>query len=379
MKKNKLIIAAAGSGKTTYIVKEALKNKESNTLITTYTLANEEEIRRKFIKINNCIPKNITIQTWFSFLIQHGANPYRGNIYKKDIKGLVLVSRQSATGISESNTEKHYFSSDQKIYSDKLSKFVVKCNKESSGFVVDRISKIYDYIFIDEVQDLAGHDLEVLKLFFSCKSKVFLVGDPRQGIYSTNHSSKHKSFTRSKIINFFEDKTICESVDIDYSLLNINYRCMPIICDFSNKLYPEFNGTISGNLEKTGHDGIYLVDKKDVDFYLQTYQPVQLRNNKKVVVSINYKVLNFGKSKGLEFPRVLIYPTKNFIEWIKDHSSNLPPISRSNFYVALTRAMFSVGIVCDHNIFNNIKSEELKKFNDCTGSNIHGTQESFNF
>lgn len=47
---NKLIIAAAGSGKTTYLVKEALELKDSRVLITTYTEANEAEIRKK-IKI----------------------------------------------------------------------------------------------------------------------------------------------------------------------------------------------------------------------------------------------------------------------------------------------------------------------------------------
>jgi len=50
MNNNKLIIAAAGSGKTTYLVKQVLKVKEANVLITTYTEANEEEIRKKFFK-----------------------------------------------------------------------------------------------------------------------------------------------------------------------------------------------------------------------------------------------------------------------------------------------------------------------------------------
>ena len=74
----KLIIAAAGSGKTTHIIDEALKISDSKVLITTYTEANEQEIRKKFFEKNGCIPNNIVIQTWFSFLIQHGVKPYRG-------------------------------------------------------------------------------------------------------------------------------------------------------------------------------------------------------------------------------------------------------------------------------------------------------------
>jgi ATP-dependent exoDNAse (exonuclease V) beta subunit len=49
MVNNKLIIAAAGSGKTTYLIDEAIKNREKKVLITTYTQANEAEIKKKII------------------------------------------------------------------------------------------------------------------------------------------------------------------------------------------------------------------------------------------------------------------------------------------------------------------------------------------
>jgi DNA helicase-2/ATP-dependent DNA helicase PcrA len=51
MNNNKLIIAAAGSGKTTYLVNESLKVPASkNVLITTYTEANEAGIKEIVIK-----------------------------------------------------------------------------------------------------------------------------------------------------------------------------------------------------------------------------------------------------------------------------------------------------------------------------------------
>ena len=52
MKNNRLIVAAAGSGKTTFLVKEALKIKDKNVLMTTFTEANEAEIRKKIIEKN---------------------------------------------------------------------------------------------------------------------------------------------------------------------------------------------------------------------------------------------------------------------------------------------------------------------------------------
>ena len=84
--KDNLIIAAAGSGKTSYLISEALKRKNERILITTYTQANESEIRKKIITANKFIPENIIIQTWFSFLIKHGVKPFQGCLTDKRLR-----------------------------------------------------------------------------------------------------------------------------------------------------------------------------------------------------------------------------------------------------------------------------------------------------
>jgi superfamily I DNA/RNA helicase len=355
---NKLIIATAGSGKTTHLVNEALKIKNQKVLITTYTQANEAEIRRKIIELNKCIPENVIVQTWFSFLLKHGVRPFQGVLFEKKIKGLILVNSQS--GIKgyiknkhpiyfgeDKEFEKHYFSNQLKIYSDKLSKFVFRCNEKTSGNVIDRMSRIYPHIFIDEVQDLAGYDLELLKLLFKCNSSVLLVGDPRQGTYSTNSAPKNKQYKKSQIVHFFEDKTI--SITKDETSLIVNYRCIKPICELSNKLFPTMQQTTSGNNDTTNHNGIFFIKKQDVEKYLRQYKPLQLRDNKRTNVNENYRVMNFGESKGLSFDRVLIYPTDPILKWLKNNNSVLADTSRSKFYVALTRAKYSVGIVVENN------------------------------
>lgn len=357
MSKNKLIIGAAGSGKTTFLVNEALKQKDERILITTYTQANEAEIRKKIVEINRCIPENITVQTWFSFLLQHGARPYQGCLFEKNITGLILVNSQSGVKYlsngkpvyfgEEKEFEKHYFSNNLKIYSDKLSKFVFRCNEKTNGEVIDRLSRIFSHIFIDEVQDLAGYDLELLKLLFDCKVRALLVGDPRQGTYSTNSSPKNRKFKKSGIVNFFEDASL--NIETDKDTLSTNYRSISAICDFSNRLFPELKKTTSGNNKRTGHDGVFLIRQQDVNSYLEKYRPMQLRDSIRCKVNDNFEAMNFGESKGLSFSRVLIYPTKPFIEWLIDNQSGLAPTSRSKFYVAITRAEYSVGIVYDYN------------------------------
>jgi superfamily I DNA/RNA helicase len=357
MRNNRLIIAAAGSGKTTRLVKEALNEKNEKVLITTYTQANETEIIKKIIELNKCIPENITVQTWFSFLLKHGVRPFQGVLFEKKIKGMILENGQSGIKYKykkngkeisvpfdeKTEFEQHYFSKQLKIYSDKLSKFVFRCNEKTKGNVIDRISRIYQHIFIDEVQDLAGYDLELLKLLFNCNSNVLLVGDPRQGTYSTNSASKNKKFKKAKIINFFTDKI--NNLTKDDTSLTINHRCIKSICELSNKLFPSTQQTTSGNSNTTNHDGIFFVKNGDVADYLQQYQPMQLRDSKRTIVNENYSVMNFGESKGLSFDRVLIYPTAPILNWLKNNNSDLADISRSKLYVAITRARYSVAFV----------------------------------
>ncbi len=350
---DKLIIAAAGSGKTTFLVDEALKADQSQkVLITTFTEANEAGIKNKIIEKNKFIPGNISVQTWFSFLLQHGVRPYQGYFFEYEIKGMHLVSGQSGSYTKETDIEKHYFDSKHRIYSDKISKFLIKCHEASNGKVIDRLSRIYPTIFVDEVQDLAGYDLDLLKLLFKSQITTLLVGDPRQGTYSTNNAAKNKKFRKSAILSFFEDNSI--NIDKDDQLLTINYRSIPAICDFSNNLYPDHQKTTSGNKKITSHDGVFLVRPKDVEQYLENYCPMQLRDSRKMIIDNGHHVMNFGESKGLSFDRVLIYPTAPIVKWVKDNNSELAPVSRSKLYVAITRARYSVAFVYDYKDNENL-------------------------
>lgn len=357
MMTNELIIASAGSGKTTKLVEKALEkaNAGESVLITTFTEACEQEIRDKLIEESNgYIPALIKIQTWFSFLIQHGAKPYQDCVTDKDITGLILISGKSGLRLETEDGKKvywgeaknpyeFYFSTSGKIYSDKLAKFVVRCSKESSEKVINRISQCFDNIFIDEVQDLAGYDLDILKLLFNCDTNILLVGDPRQATYSTNNTQKYAKFKKASIVNFFADDTI--DIDTDDTSLTVNHRCSGQICDYANSIYPALPKATTGNNTITGHDGIFVVEISNVELYLDKLNPVQLRHSSKTKVNTNYPVYTFGKSKGLTFDRVLIYPTSPIIQWLQNSTIKLADTSRAGLYVAMTRAKYSVCFV----------------------------------
>ena len=375
---NKLIIAAAGSGKTSFLIDEAIRNKEAKILITTYTIANSDEIRKKFIEKHGRVPLNVDIQTWFSFLIQHGVKPFQAHFNKDlsscNVNGLLLTTTKSGvkyktkSGIDvcykEAEIKEHYFSKEGRVYSDKLSKFVVGGGdqyretaerKQFVALVFERLERIYDQIYIDEVQDLAGYDLIFLKHLFTSSINIQLVCDPRQVTYLTHHEAKFNKYKDGKIKEYIlsECKGSFKDENIDEKSLSVSHRNNEAICKLSSALYPDYTDSVSCECCECGqeHSGIFLVKKDQVHNYLATHDGiVQLRDKRTVPVNEGYKAVNFGESKGLTFGRVLIYPTSEMIKWLKNNNHKLAPTSRAKFYVAITRAVYSVGIICDEDI-----------------------------
>lgn len=370
MNKDKLIIAAAGSGKTTFLVKKAVGITDKKILVTTYTNANEKEIKNKLLELNGCIPSNVKIQTWFSFLLEHGVKPYQNHLTEKKVNGLLLVNKKSGLKYKgkfpvyypEEEIDKHYFSKEYKIYSDKLSKFVIKCNKKSANQIIGRLEKICDYIFIDEVQDLAGYDLEIIKLLLKSKIRIMMVGDPRQVTYLTHSERKYDKYKEGKMCEFLSNE--CKKIQpkIDEVTLNNSFRCNDKICSYASKLFSDFTKTGSNQMCITGHDGVFFVKETDVDEYLEKNNPVILRDSRKKEVPIGYTVYNVGESKGLTFDRVLLYPTKPQIDWIlgKSKAGVFKFKSRCKLYVALTRARYSVAIV--YSFTDETDVTEIKRY-----------------
>lgn len=366
---NKLIIASAGSGKTRFVVNDAIDkaNQGVSVLITTFTEACEHEIRSRIVEIEGCIPEKLIVQTWFSFLISHGVKPYQGSLFDFDVKGMLLENGksgfrfQSKQGFpvywGEKDFCKFFFTDSKKIYSDKLAQLTIRCDDASGGMVFDRISRCFKWIYVDEIQDLAGYDLEVLDRLFSSSADILLVGDPRQATYATHNSRKNKKYIKSEIANFFEDSKM--DIETDATSLTINHRCNGSICDLSNKLYPALPQATSGNNTITGHDGVFALPAEHVSEYLSRFNPIQLRDSIKTPVSDDFEVLNFGKSKGLTRDRVVIYPSAPMVDWLKNNDAELSQAARAKLYVALTRAKHSVAIVLKASDLNKIAGIEV--------------------
>jgi len=367
----KLMIAAAGAGKTTFLVTEALKIHDKKVLITTFTDENVREIKKKFIEINGFIPNNIHIKGWFSFLLQECLKPYQcvlnNDLFGKKIGFNYWTDGQSGLKCywngrpiywAEKDFLNHFFDSNLSIYSDKISKFIVRIYEKDNQLIFQRLAKIYGCIFIDEIQDLAGYDLDIVKNIYSSIQNVIAVGDPRQTTYSTHHSQKYKKYSEGKIRNFFCEH-LGELCEIDEITLSKSHRNEQIVCAISSQLFPELTPSVSceccddSHIEHLG--AFYVPESKHLK-YLEQYNPIQLRwDSRNSKVNPKFIAMNIGSSKGLTLDRVLLYPTKNMIDWLNDENTQLVQQTQSKFYVGLTRAKYSLGILVADNELSKLR------------------------
>jgi hypothetical protein len=342
LSKNRAVIASAGSGKTTYLVEEALRVcASSKVLITTYTNENVDQINLCLKRVKGYIPNNITVMPWYSFLLRDGVRPYQN--FMTNGKRIESIDFQSPTPRypKKASVDRYYLTKHRDIFKDRVADFIHTCNRKTTGLITKRIERIYAHIFIDEVQDLAGYDLDFLEELFSSKTAVFVVGDPRQGTFSTNNANKNKKFKRKNIKDWID--ALKKNSLIEVTELTDCYRSNQQICDFADALFPTLPKAVSRNTNVTGHDGIFCVPPENVNDYVKNYAPVVLRLNKRFD-TMGLPALNIGLTKGRTYDRVLIFPTdpmKKYLETLNPAKAG----DLAKLYVAVTRARYSVGFV----------------------------------
>lgn len=339
---NRIIIASAGSGKTTSIVEDACDAPDCHSALITYTRNNTSEIRDKTYTRMGFVPENITITTWYAFLLRHLLRPYQNCLYKRRISQICFVKGRSPIGPKASDTNRYYFWKPGHIYSDKASNLACRIIEETEGMPLRRLEQIFERLYIDESQDLGAYDLELLELVMKSNVRVTLVGDHRQATYSTNNASKNKKYARAKIIDKFIEWEKAGLATIEFQ--NHSHRCTQAICDLADQFYPGLPRTISKNPNSTGHDGVFTVPDNQADAYIRIYQPQVLRYSR-ATQGVPGEAVNFGAAKGMEFERTLIYPHKNLEKFlatgrIKDAGRDIGKI-----YVAITRARQSTAFV----------------------------------
>ncbi len=336
-------MCAAGGGKTTRIVTEALA-EDCRSVIVTYTRNNETEIYRKFYSLTPSIPPRTEVMTWFSFLLRELARPYRPALHNQRIKNIQFIEGRSVQKVAESNVAAHYFAGGNLIYEDKISKFVFACNAKTDGAVMRRLAQRFDHIYIDEIQDMAGWDLEIIELILRAGIKLSLVGDHRQATFRTNDSNKNSGYSGAQIVKKFQEWDKAGLAALSYE--QHTHRCHQHIATLGDGFYPNEPPTKSLNATITGHDGVFTVASMHVPHYVTIYSPQILRYDRRTTC-MDLPALNFGESKGQTFDRVLIFPHGGAQKWLASGHLKHVEKSAAKMYVGATRARYSLAFVFD--------------------------------
>lgn len=320
-----VIFAVAGSGKTKQIIDSLSLDKRS--VIFTYTNNNLRTLRRRILEKFGYYPDNIYVHSYFTFLYSICYRPFLSQRFKT--KGINYEANPNRW--MRQTDLRYFFDSFGRIYSNRIAKFL-----EVQGIINDvnsRLSKYFDTLYIDEVQDLAGHDFNFLRNISNADLDIFAVGDFFQHTFDTSRDGNVNSILHDDYEAYIEKfKDIGFSVDAE-SLI-ASYRCSPNICAFiSDEMGVEMSSARDDNTN------LCLVETQE--------QADEIFHNRfivKLFYQEHYKYgcysRNWGECKGEDgHGDVCVVLNKTTLDkFRKNKLVELPPKTKNKLYVACSRA-----------------------------------------
>ncbi|MGP9608427.1 hypothetical protein [Glutamicibacter sp. AOP33-2CA-4] len=339
-------LAVAGSGKTAEIARRiTAQGLETRSIALTFTVNGQTEISSRVgVKTSG----EHETMGWFTFLVRHIVRPYLPAVFPGIYAtGLCYVDTDSDIPRGRSDWQ-YYFNDSHQPYNTRLALLAKKVLVATSDLPIRRLEGIFDQIYIDEFQDLGGNDLVVLETLMNSSIGLFATGDVRQSVLQTSRSDRlNREYRGVHLVEWFREKESQEICRITYS--DETSRFNQAIASFSDLIHdPELNlpATTSVQEDETGHDGVFLVDTADIPDYVATWTPTILWSRRSQRELPAAELMTFGSSKGLTRERVLILSTGPITKWLKTKDL-LAASSACGFYVAATRARFSVAIAVD--------------------------------
>lgn len=338
-------LAVAGSRKTQGIVEHCASLPHDRcALVLTFTQANQAELRGRLGKCAGDHP-GINVMGWYTFLVREFARPFLPFMFAGEkVRGFNFDGRPHRMALGRHR----FLDSTGAVYACELGRLAHELVVASGGSLLRRLECVYDEILIDEVQDLSGHDWEILDVLLGSTVDVRMVGDIRQSVLSTNpRSGKNKKYAYAEAVKWFREREVRGVLTIMES--TTTWRCHPKIAEFSDTIFHPgwaFPKTVSANQDVTGHDGMFLLRCEHVREYVSRFSPRCLRDSANSGKSCDLDYLNFKLAKGQSWDRVLIAPTGGIIGFVQS-GTHLNPIAAAKFYVAVTRAAQSVAIILD--------------------------------
>lgn len=326
------VIAGPGSGKTTVIIERIIQMIKENTLperILVFTFTNKacNEIKKRLRERLGYLPK-VEVTTFHSYAFK-----FILSLYNKEIRNKIrpLLESQSKEIIRKlcKQYEMPFKDSDvYKVFSSMRNKFSIRLDEKlrlkyiflyykykefcADNYYLDfddmiyqfvnmvkdcedlriGLASSYDYIMVDECQDINNIQYEMLMLLESECESLFMVGDPDQGIYEwrgSNVTLLQQFVNRSDVHvielneNYRSDKNIVLATSymigrnkkrIDRKLIPMNPAVNDINFNFFTNAYEEADFVAASLLEhhKNGmnySDSLVLQRRNDDSEFLE--------------------------------------------------------------------------------------------------------------
>lgn len=325
--------AVAGSGKTSMLV--ANLDLDRRFLIVTYTDGNIDNIRHKIIQRFGHVPKNIELSTYFSFLHSFCYRPFLA--MDKRTKG-VTFKFPPRFPVFNAKQDRRYMTGNRWLYSNRLAAFV-----DSSGLVPSvrqRLEKYYDALFVDEVQDFAGHDFNFLLEVSKANVEVVFVGDFYQHTYDT---SRDGPLNRTLHDDYGKYRARFEAAGlrVDTDLLKASRRCTTTVCQFISE---RIGVSIYADSER--HSTVRF--EEDPDAVLRLYRdPAVVKLFYQEHYRYNCVSQNWGASKGIDHygDVCVVLSSSNVKAFHAKTLGDLNASTRNRLYVACSRARGSLTFI----------------------------------
>ena len=333
------ILAVAGSGKTTLLVNSVSLDKRC--LLLAYTDNNADNLRTAIIQKFGCVPDNVMVSTWFSFVLNFLVKPFRVENCPS-IRWMFFPKSNEvpryARGIAR------FVSKEGGIYHCRSFEFVKKYIGEKK--VLNRIGRFFDEVFIDEAQDFGGYDFDFIEMLGKADFSVTLAGDFFQHTYDTSNDGNKNRSLHSGLEQY--RKQVGKYYKLDEISLAESHRCPPEVCQFISE---KLGISIKSACSACGSRPILLESKTAADAVVANDSIQKLFYNN--AHKYNCKALNWGACKGLSFEGVCVVLNKKTHKLYKqDRLLELEPITKNKFYVACSRTRGQLIFVPDTLVLN---------------------------
>ncbi|WP_166627311.1 UvrD-helicase domain-containing protein [Jeotgalicoccus sp. S0W5] len=346
----RIVIAAAGAGKTYYIANNF--EKDERVILISFTNANVNNIRKEVQKrFNGKIPDNVQIMTFDSFVYNNLLKPVEPLISSRrstgvDIRSIPIEDTRNPHYVKV-NDISHYMNINNEYYVNRVGKLFLRFNKDIQKLVNNRLEKYCDAIYFDEFQDYNGFDFKVLKYFLEkSKLNVIAVGDIYQSCLTPlrnigNPIAKSPFYKISTVDDL--KKKVSGKVEFDETTLQKSRRVPKVICNIIQKKI----GIDIQSLSKEEASIIHLTNVEDIHKIVSDSNIPKLVWNKSSIHHKGKNYVNWSYSKGDTYSQsciILTGTTSSSDNWLNITSQK----TRNGLYVALTRSKGDVYIITNN-------------------------------